>query len=127
MNSMPFPSNDDRQPVFSRTTETKEFPWKKLHPNEQMPMCFEVRFQDGSVETFPYSDFRGTKLLHAGYLIVNIYGMEKYQIVIEGRHLGEFAKHLSLGRIHWFGESPVLGHEPNETLPHIQNITIEAL
>ncbi len=89
-------------------------------------MCFEVRLSGGIVETFAYSDFRGTKLLHAGYLVVRVFGMEKYHIIIEGRNLTELAKHLSLGRIQWFGQ---VGRETeaSESNPHIASIRIDAL
>jgi hypothetical protein len=126
MNNIPFPSNDVPQPINQRS-DPRDLPWKKLHPNEHMPMCFEVRSNSGTVETFPYSDFRGTKLIHAGHLIVNIFSMEKYQIVIEGRNLSELAKHLSLGRIHSFRESPKRNFETQEGQPHIEKISVLAL
>ena len=124
MKTMPFPSNDEiglQQPQF-----IGDLPWKKLHPNEAMPMCFEVRLSDGVVETFAYSDLRGTRLLHAGYLIIRVFGMEKYHIIVEGRNLGELAKHLSLGRIQWFGQ---VGSETEtlESNAHIASVRIDAL
>lgn len=128
MKTMPFPSNDgdelSQQPVASNTNC---LPWKKLHPNEAIPMCFEVRLADGIIESFAYSDFRGAKLLHAGHLIVRVFGMEKYHIIVTGRHLGELAKHLSLGRIHWFGETAHGETETAESCPHIASVQIDAL
>ena len=124
MKTMPFPSNDDiglpQQPIVGG------LPWKKLHPNEAMPMCFEVRLPDGVVETFAYSDLRGTKLLHAGHLIIHIFGMEKYHIIVEGRNLGELARHLSLGRIQWFGQVGSETETP-EVNSHIASVRIDAL
>lgn len=125
MKTMPFPSNDDIG-LPQQRREANGLPWKKLHPNEAMPMCFEVRLADGVVETFAYSDFRGTKLLHSGYLIVRVFGMEKYHIIVEGRNLDELAKHLSLGRILWFGQ---VGRETEapESSSHIASVRIDAL
>jgi len=59
-----------------------------------MPMCFEIRLRNGSVETFPCRDLRNARLLHAVclFVYVYVYGMEKYQIVIEGRRLDELEK-----------------------------------
>lgn len=125
MNSMPFPSNDDVQPIHLKPNH-KGLPWKKFHASESSLMCFEIRFRNGCIETFPYSDFRGTRLIHAGHLTVNIYGMEKYQITVLGRNLGELARHLSLGRIDWFGENEH-GQRCLETASHIETITIETL
>ena len=128
MNSMPFPSYDDGHlSSHLKTEDTDKMPWKKLHANEITPLTFEVRHRSGEITTFPYSDFRGTRLLNAGYLIVNIYSMEKYHVIVEGRNLAELARHLSLGRIQWFGETPNIGYELPETDPHIETITIEAL
>lgn len=128
MQSMPFPSNDDAPLIDTENKlDPKTLPWKKLHPNESMPMCFEVRSRNGQIDIYPYSDFRGIKLLHAGYLIVNIFGMEKTQLLIRGRNLSELAKHLSLGRVHWFGETQKKNYELPEACPHIESITVELL
>lgn len=124
MKTMPFPSNDDIGLQPQATVDS--LPWKKLHPNEAMPMCFEVRLPNGVVETFAYSDLRGTRLLHAGHLIVRVFGMEKYHIIVEGRNLGELAKHLSLGRIQWFGQVRRETETP-EVNAHIASVRIDAL
>ena len=125
MKTMPFPSNDDVG-LSQNPIEQNVIPWKKLHANEATPMCFEVRMADGVVETFAYSDFRGTKLLHAGYLIVRVFGMEKYHIIVEGRNLGELATFLSLGRIRWFGQVGSETEAP-ETGGYISSVRIDAL
>lgn len=127
--NIPFPSNDvpigNFQP--SQKVDTKEPPWKKLEHSITMPMCFEIQLRNGEIYTFPYSDFRGARLMNAGYLIINVLGMEKYQITVEGRHLGELTKLLSLGKLCEFHETPNHGYELPETSPHIERIEIEAL
>lgn len=128
MKSMPFPSNDDTHSILPPTkANAAEMPWQKLHPTAAMPLSFEVRVGNGVVETFPYSDFRGTKLLHAGYLIIRVFGMEKYHIIVEGRNLSELAKLLSLGRVQWFGETTVRELNAPESDPCITAIKIDEL
>ena len=123
MQNMPFPSNDHKPATISEVSRDREtMSWKVLQSREATPMCFELRLRKGEVVTFPYSDFRGIRLLNAGRLIVNVYAMEKTQIVVHGRHLGELAKHISLGRIQWFGEVQKKNYELPESCPHIDCI-----
>lgn len=125
---MPFPSNDHVSPSeIDQKLDHQTPPWKKLHATEAMPMSFEVRRQNGEIETFTYGDFRGIKLLSAGYLIINVFAMEKTQIIVEGRHLGELASLISLGKIRWLCETPRTGTESPETAPQIDKITIEEM
>lgn len=125
---LPFPSNENQSFFALPKAETDETPpWKILNVREPTPMSFEIRFRDGHIEAFAYSDFRGAKLVNPGYLIVGLIGMEKMHIVVEGRHLRELSRHLSLGRIDWLGESANRGHEPVEELPHIERIQVDIL
>lgn len=126
---IPFPSNDVPASHFKpvREMDTTEPPWKKLEHSQNTPMCFEIQFRNGEVQTFPYSDFRGARLMNAGYLIISVLGMEKYHIIVEGRLLGELSRLLSLGRVDWFQETPNHGYELPESSSHIEKITIEAL
>ncbi|GAB5407155.1 MAG: hypothetical protein Aurels2KO_53860 [Aureliella sp.] len=123
---MPFPSNDERQ--FAPASKgSEERPWNILRGSDISPMCFEVQFANGELETFAYSDFRGAKLLHNGYAVLRVLGMEKMHIVIEGRHLKELVKHISLGKILSIQESPNHGYQRSEEQPHIEKITVDVL
>ena len=125
---IPFPSNDVPPSRFRRTPELKTAPEKSpwRHCEGSMPMCFEVRFRNGEIRYFPYSDLRGCRLLHQGHLVVDILGFNKSHVVIEGRHLGELAKSLGLGDIEWLEESSMTFHPPEEE-PWIQSIEVEDL
>lgn len=123
---MPFPSNDDRHPV-PVPGKSDDRPWKILRGSDISPMCFEILFSNGQIETFAYSDFRGAKLLNNGYAVLRVLGMEKMHIVIEGRHLKELVSHISLGKIISMQESPNHGYERSEDQPHIEKITVDVL
>lgn len=128
MNHMPFPSNDHTQdaPPQVQADPTKP-PWRKLQPTELTPLTFEIEFRSGEIATFAYSDFRGVKLLHAGYLIISVLGMEKYHVIVEGRQLSDLARLISLGKIHGFRETPFQGYEVPENVPHIESVTVDIL
>lgn len=127
---IPFPTNVEPithyKPVREIANKT-EPPWKEVGQRQGTPMCFEIQFRNGEIHSFPYSDFRGARLMNAGYLVISVLGMEKYHIVVEGRYLGELAKLLSLGKASEFHETPNHGYEQPESSPHIERIRIEAL
>ena len=48
-------------------------------------------------------------------------------IVVDGRNLSELDQYISLGRIHWFQETPNIGYELPEDAPYIERITVDVL
>ena len=81
---------------------TAGLPWECIHATEQPPIMFDVERCDGSVRSFTYSSLLETKFRDAGHIVLCIYGMEKYQIIIEGRHLREFVVAIKSGKIKSF-------------------------
>ena len=123
MNQLPWPSNDPGRE--SDITPVK--PWQKLTPGEIPPMMFQIRFRSGTIISYAYSDLRETRLRDSGFLQLSLFGMEKYQITIEGRHLDELATHIGLGKVRWLAESDDRDYRIPEASPAIEEITIEAL
>lgn len=127
---IPFPTNVEPithyKPV-QEVADTIKPPWKEVGQRQDTLMCFEIQLRNGEIHSFPYSDFRGARLMNAGYLVVCVLGMEKYHIVVEGRLLGELARLLSMGKVDRFEETRNHGYELPEVSPHIERITIEAL
>jgi len=70
---------------------------------------------------------RETRLLSAGYLQLLVYGMEKYLITIEGRHLNELATLIGMCRIRSLEELGQRTFIRPETCPAIDKISIEEL
>lgn len=116
------PTQQFRKP--GARAEAKSAFWQASEGPSQM--CFEVRFRNGEIRYFPYSDLRGCRLLHQGHLIIEILGMNKSHVIVEGRWLGDLARYLSLGCIDWLAEA-----RGNRKLPEaeswIEKITIEDL
>ncbi len=98
--------------------------WQKTGQGASRPMCFEVRYRSGEIQAFPYADFRGYELRHQGYLVINILGMRRSTLTVEGRWLGDLARHLGLGSIDWLEETKSSFDLP-ESEPCIERITFE--
>ncbi|NOY42777.1 MAG: hypothetical protein GXP26_13205 [Planctomycetes bacterium] len=90
-------------------------------------MMFQVRLSNGNIVSFAYCDLRETRLLSAGYLKLCLFGMEKYHITIEGRHLTDLANLIGMGKIKSLTELGPRTFEHPETCPSIDKITIETL
>lgn len=90
-----------------------------------MPMMFKIALSDGQLYWYPYSDLREVRLRDAGFVQLLIYGIEKYTISIEGRHLTELATLLGMGRIKSLEESAHRSFSDPEEMPGIDKITVE--
>ncbi len=127
MSRLPFPSNENSIPSLLQEKGTVEAPWQRSHPNEGPPVMFQVKFFDGRIVSYAYSDLRETRLRDAGYLQLCIYGMEKYHVTVVGRNLTELANLMGMGRIKSLQERGPRTFAHPEASPSIDKITIETL
>jgi hypothetical protein len=127
MKHMPFPSNENLRPIYGEQASGEEPPWQRSHPHDGPPIMFQMQFHDGRIVSYAYSDLRETRLRDAGHLQLCVYGMEKYHITIEGRHLTELASLIGMGRIKSVIEMGPRTYERPEAGPSIDKITIESL
>ena len=132
MNQLPFrASASNENHLFDQgvTEESlpSEPPWELVKATEPVPNMFRLHRANGNVFSYAYCDLREMRLLSAGYLQLFIYGMEKYVITIQGRHLKEFAKLLGMCRVKSFEELGKRTHALPETAPSIDLVTIEEL
>lgn len=128
MTHMPFPSNENlaaAQPKHAR--DKTKTPWKRAGPGEPPPVMLQFVFHDGRVKSYACSDIREMQKRDAGHVELSIYGMEKYRVTIEGRHLGELFDLLQMGRIKSMTELGSRTFEYPEDRPAIDKITIEGL
>lgn len=102
-------------------------PWELIKPSEPTPIMFQLQRANGNIFSYAYCDLREMRLLSAGYLQLFIYGMEKYLISIQGRHLTEFAKLMGMCRVKSFEELGKRTYGLPETSPSIDLVTIEEL
>jgi len=127
MKHMPFPSNENGLTGKSIAKQPKQEPWNLTKPSEQQPNMFQVQLLNGNVISFAYCDLREARLLSAGYLRLCVYGMEKYHVIIEGRHLTDLAELISNCKIKSLTEMGLRTFEHPESCPSIDKITIETL
>lgn len=129
MPHLPFPSNENHfnSPDVQTDPASAKPPWQYCKASEPPPIMFKVEKHNGHILSYAYCDLRETRLLNAGFLQLGIFGMEKYLITIEGRHLKELADLMGMGRIKSFAElGPRNFHRPEEDAS-IDKITIETL
>tara|TARA_R110002111_G_scaffold86726_1_gene135868 strand:- start:280 stop:567 length:288 start_codon:yes stop_codon:yes gene_type:complete len=87
----------------------------------------QLIFHDGHVQSFACSDIREMQKRDAGHVELSIYGMEKYRVTIEGRHLGDLFDLLQTGRIKPMTEWGPRTFDHPEEEPAIDRIMIETL
>ena len=128
MSSLPFPSNENVSvPPAVRSVKTEDAPWKVVGPGEPVPLTLQLAFSDGRIISFAISDIRETHKRDSGHVEIFVYGMEKYRITIEGRHLDELFSVLQLGRIRIIVETGHRTFDHPEGAPAIEKIGVESL
>ncbi|WP_145207066.1 hypothetical protein [Planctomycetes bacterium TBK1r] len=125
---MPFPSNENLTiPRRTLATKATDYPWKKLSPGEPPAMTLQLIFGDGRVISYASSDIREMQKRDPGHLQIFVYGMEKYRITIEGRHLDDLFDLLQNSRVRSLTEMGPRTFDHPEDAPSIEKITVEAL
>lgn len=125
---LPFPTNDRRPAMrVASSNDQKGAPWEVVQNKEPLPNFFRLRLHDGRQLSFAYADLREIRLIHAGHLVLCLYGMEKYHIVLEGRRLEVLASQIELNRVKSFTEDGPRAFERDETQPAIDTVRVETL
>lgn len=130
MSKLPFPappSNDRGSFTPSIVRNQAETPWTRCKKTDPQPQMFRIKFADGRVLSWAYSDLRETRMLHAGYLTLCIMGMEKYHIVLEGRNLTELAELFYDMRVTFIEELGPRTFDRPEDAPAINKVTVDTL
>ncbi|MCA9026696.1 MAG: hypothetical protein KDA86_15925 [Planctomycetaceae bacterium] len=128
MTDLPFPSPTTTRTVPSIGNVTSiELPWQRVGPHEPPLLMFQVRFADGRMISFAYSDLREIRRRDAGHLTIGIYGMKKYEVTIEGRNLDELHSLLAMANIKSLTEFGPRSFDRPEESPCIDRIRIETI
>ena len=127
MSHMPFPSNENIASPPSLQAGNASLPWKRTGPGEPPPPMMQFIFHDGRIASYACSDIREMQKRDAGHIELLIYGMEKYRITLQGRHLNDLFDLLQNGRIRSMTEFGPRTFEHPEESPAIDKITIELL
>lgn len=128
MPSLPFPSNQNVSlPPRIKSAKENSAPWKLVGPGDPTPLTLQLQFKDGRVFSYAVSDIREMQKRDPGHLQIFVYGMEKYRITIEGRHLDELFNLLQLGRVRSLTEMGPRTFDRSENAPSIDKISVESL
>jgi len=128
MTHLPFPQKSAAAVLPSISSVTSiEPPWQRVGPHEPPLMMFQVCFTNGRIISFAYSDLREIQRRDAGHLTIGIYGLHKYQLTIEGRHLDELHALLAMAKIKSLTEFGRGGFDRPESSPSIDAIHVEKL
>ena len=102
-------------------------PWQIAKGGELPPVMFQLRYQDGSITSYAYSDLREIRYRDAGHIELGISGLTRMLITIEGRHLRELAEYLGSGMVYWVQEADERDVDIPESKPCITSITVTRL
>lgn len=102
-------------------------PWELVPQGQLPPLMFQLRFHDGSKNSFAYSDLREVYCRDAGYLTLTVCGAANYRIVIEGRRLSGLADLFGAAMVRWVQEGDPRCDPRPESSPEILSITPELI
>ena len=102
-------------------------PWTRVRNGELPPMMFQLRFRDGQIISFAYSDVREIASRDAGQITVSILGMRRVMVTILGRHLRDLMSLMGTALVRWIEEGDLRDVDRCEKLPQITSIKIEPL
>ena len=102
-------------------------PWATLQEGAMPPLMFQLRFHDGRMSSFAYSDLREIHCPDAGRIELLLVGIAKLVITIEGRLLRDLAKWFSGAMVRWVQEGDPRDVDRPESAPEIVKITVEEL
>lgn len=128
MARLPFPSNQNLHAMAASNNGARQAtPWKKLNAGEPPPMTLQLIFGDGHVISYAWSDIREMHKRDQGHLMIYVYGMEKYRITVEGRHLNDLFDLLQNARVRSLTEMGPRTFDHPEEAPSIEKISVESL
>ena len=102
-------------------------PWKQLYDGDLPPMMFQLRFRDGSMASYAYSDLREIRCRDAGCVQLYLNAMRSLLITIDGRHLSELANLLSSAQVRWIDEVDPRDEGRPENAAEIVRISVEEI
>lgn len=102
-------------------------PWQAIREDEIPPMMFQLRFRDGHMESYTYSDIREIHCRDAGCVQVFLHSMSKKSITFEGRHLKELANLFCIASIRSIHEADDRDIDRPESSPEITQILVQEI
>ena len=112
---------------IDRVSKESHCPWQAIREGELPPMMFQLRFRDGHMESYAYSDIREVHCRDAGSVQVLLHSMGKKCITFEGRHLKELANLFCIASLRSVHEADVRDLGRPESSPEVTQIVVEPL
>ncbi len=112
---------------LGRVAAEPECPWQAIRDGELPPMMFQLRFRDGHMESYAYSDIREVHCRDAGLVQVFLYSMTKKAITFEGRHLKELANLFCIASLRSIHEADERDIDRPENSPEVTKIIVETI
>ena len=112
---------------IQRSTVEPDCPWQAIREGELPPMMFQLRFRDGHMESYAYSDIREVHCRDSGLVQIYLYSICKKAITFEGRHLRELANLFCIASLRSIHETDVRDIDRPESSPEITSIAVEEL
>ena len=111
----------------TRSVDNNDCPWNAIRDGELPPMMFQLRFRDGHMESYSYSDIREVHCRDAGLVKVFLHSMSKKSITFEGRHLKELANLFCVASLRSIHEADERDIGRPESSPEITRISVEEI
>jgi hypothetical protein len=102
-------------------------PWQAIRDGELPPMMFQLRFRDGHMESYAFSDIREVHCRDAGCVQILLHSICKKCITFEGRHLKELANLFCIASLRSIHEADDRDLNRPESSPEVTQIVVEAI
>ncbi len=112
---------------LGRTAVELDCPWQAIRDGELPPMMFQLRFRDGRMESYAYSDIREVHCRDAGLVQVFLHSMTRKAITFKGRHLRELANLFCIASIRSIHEADERDIDRPENAPEVTRISVELI
>ncbi|MEM9409514.1 MAG: hypothetical protein AAGA30_00205 [Planctomycetota bacterium] len=113
--------------AIDRVSVELDCPWQVIRDGEMPPMMFQLRFRDGHMESYAYSDIREVHCRDAGHVEIYLYSICKKSITFEGRHLKELANLFCIASLRSIHEADSRDLGRPESSPEITNILVQQI
>ena len=112
---------------IDRVAKEQDCPWQAIRDGELPPIMFQLRFRDGHMESYAYSDIREVHCRDAGHVQVFLHSMSRKSITFEGRHLKDLANLFCIASLRSIHESDERELNRPESSPEVTQILIEEI
>lgn len=117
-----------RSPQLVReSSEGYDLPWAKIRDSEMPPMMFQIRFNNGRIASYAYSDIREVHCRDAGHVQLMLFAMQKIVITFEGRNLRDLANLFCNAALRSIDEADPRDMNRPEGAPEVIRVSVDPI